>query len=115
MLKETKMRVDLVTSGEQCLTFMQKKKYDMVFLDHMMPGMDGIETLRQMKKLENNLSPDVPVIALTANALSGAKDQYFDYGFDDYLSKPIDYADLEKMILSFLPKEKIHFIDKTTE
>ncbi len=113
LLKETKIRVDLVTSGEQCLTFMQKKKYDMVFLDHMMPGMDGVETLHRMKKLENNLSPDVPVIALTANALSGAKDQYYDYGFDDYLSKPIDYADLEKTILSFLPKEKIHLIKNT--
>lgn len=111
LLKETKIRVDLVTSGEQCLAFMQKKKYDMVFLDHMMPGMDGVETLHRMKKLENNLSPDVPVIALTANALSGAKDQYFDYGFDDYLSKPIDYADLEKTILSYLPKEKIHPIN----
>lgn len=115
LLKETKIRVDLVTSGEQCLVFMQKKKYDMVFLDHMMPGMDGIETLHQMKKLENNLSPDAPVIALTANALSGAKDQYYDYGFDDYLSKPIDYADLEKIILSFLPKEKIHLIKNTDE
>lgn len=115
LLKETKIRVDLATSGEQCLAFMQKKKYDMVFLDHMMPGMDGVETLHRMKELENNLSPDAPVIALTANALSGAKDQYFDYGFDDYLSKPIDYADLEKLILSFLPKDKIHPMEITTE
>ena len=112
LLKETKMRVDLATSGEQCLNFMQKKKYDIVFLDHMMPGMDGVETLHRMKELENNLSPDVPVIALTANALSGAKDQYYDYGFDDYLSKPVDYSDLEKTILSYLPKEKIHPIEE---
>ena len=115
LLKETKIRVDLATSGEQCLNFMQKKKYDIVFLDHMMPGMDGVETLHRMKELENNLSPDVPVIALTANALSGAKDQYYDYGFDDYLSKPVDYADLEKTILSYLPKEKIHPIEEETK
>lgn len=111
LLKETKMHVDLATSGEQCLAFVQKKKYDIIFLDHMMPGMDGVETLHKMKELENNLSPDAPVVALTANALSGAKDQYFDYGFDDYLSKPIEYTELEKLILSFLPKEKVHPIE----
>lgn len=112
LLKDTKIHIDLATSGEQCLAFMQKKKYDIVFLDHMMPGMDGVETLQRMKELENNLSPDVPVVALTANALSGAKDQYFDFGFDDYLSKPIDYPELENIILSYLPSEMIHPISE---
>lgn len=113
LLKETKMRIDLATSGEQCLAFLQKKHYDIIFLDHMMPGMDGVETLKRMQTLENNLSKESPVIALTAHALSGAREQYFDYGFDDYLSKPIDYAKLEKLLRFFLPKEKIHPIEKS--
>ncbi len=112
LLKDTKMRIDLATSGEQCLTFLQKKKYDIIFLDHMMPGMDGVETLKRIQTLENNLSKNAPVIALTAHALSGAREQYFDYGFDDYLSKPIDYLKLEKLLLFFLPKEKVHPIKK---
>lgn len=108
LLKETQIRIDAVTSGEQCLEFVKKKKYDIIFLDHMMPGMDGVETLEKLRTLENNLSKDAPVIVLTANALNGVEEKYYGYGFDGYLAKPIDYDALEAMIKKLLPSELIH-------
>ena len=72
-----------------------------------MPGMDGIETLHEMQKLENNLNVDTPVISLTANAISGAKEQYIAAGFKDYLTKPINSAALEVMLMKYLPPELV--------
>ena len=72
-----------------------------------MPGMDGIETLHEMQKLENNLNADTPVISLTANAISGAKEQYIAAGFKDYLTKPINSAALEIMLMKYLPPELV--------
>ncbi|MCR4744156.1 MAG: response regulator, partial [Lachnospiraceae bacterium] len=91
----------------ECLNMVQKKKYDIIFLDHRMPEMDGIETLQKFNELEDNKSSDTPVIALTANALSGARETYIDAGFADYLTKPIDYKKLEKMIMDYLPCGKV--------
>ncbi len=71
----------------------------------MMPEMDGIETLCRMKEMDT-VNNTTPVIALTANAVVGAKEQYLEAGFDDYLSKPVDYHALEAMILEYLPKDK---------
>lgn len=107
LLKGTLIRIDEADSGEQCLEKVVNKKYDMIFLDHMMPGLDGIETLHAMKTLEGNMNNGVPVIALTANAVTGAKEMYLSEGFDAFLSKPIMYTKLEKMIIQYLPEEKI--------
>lgn len=107
LLKETKIRIDEADSGEQCLEKVVNKKYDLIFLDHMMPGLDGIETLHAMKTLEGNMNKGVPVVALTANAVTGAKEMYLREGFDAFLSKPIIYSRLERMIKEFLPKEKM--------
>ena len=101
LLKDTLMRIDEADSGEECLKKVVNKKYDLIFLDHMMPGMDGIETLHAFPKLET------PVIALTANAVSGAKEMFLQNGFDDFLSKPIVYLKLEKMLQKYLPQGKI--------
>ena len=90
LLKKTKIIVDTALSGEEALKLVSEKSYDMIFLDHLMPGMDGPETLKHMMDMEDNLSIEAPVIALTANAVSGAKDQYLKAGFRDYLSKPVD-------------------------
>lgn len=107
LLKQTKIQIDTAESGYECLNMVRRKKYDIIFLDHRMPGIDGIETLHQMKVLEGNLNIDTPVISLTANAISGAREEYISAGFKDYLTKPINSAQLELTILKFLPPEKI--------
>ena len=107
LLKQTKIQIDTATSGKDCLNMIKKNKYDIIFLDHMMPVMNGIETLQEMKQMTENLNADTPVISLTANAISGAREQYISAGFKDYLTKPIDAMQLEKMIVKFLPKDKV--------
>lgn len=105
LLKETKIQVTEAGGGEECLSLVQENRYDLIFLDHMMPGMDGVETLHHMKALPEFPNKDTPVVVLTANAVSGAKEAYLEEGFDDFLSKPVVPDKLEGMILQMLPKE----------
>ncbi|MBO7336569.1 MAG: response regulator, partial [Lachnospiraceae bacterium] len=79
--------------------------YDGVFIDHMMPGMDGMETLAEIKKIEK--SAGVPCIALTANAIAGAREMYLSAGFAGYLSKPVEASLLEKTLIEILPPSKV--------
>ena len=92
-------------SGKKALSLVRAKRYDLIFLDHMMPGMDGIETLKALKN--EDLIYDTPVICLTANAISGVREKYLKEGFNDYLSKPIEVASLEKLLIKYLPADKI--------
>ena len=85
----------------------QEKHYDIIFLDHMMPELDGVETLHRMKAMTNHPCEKTPVIALTANAIQGAKEMYLKEGFDEFLSKPIPPEKLERMIKAWLPKDLI--------
>ena len=101
------MHIDEADSGMACLELVQKKKYDIIFLDHMMPEMDGIETLHRMQKLEDNMCKNSYIVSLTANAIAGAEQQYLAEGFDAYLSKPIIPEKLEELILEVLPGEYI--------
>ncbi len=103
LLQKTKIQLAEAMSGEEALKLMRCNKYDMILLDHMMPGMDGIETLKQAKQLKIN----VPTLALTANAISGAKEMYLSEGFDDYISKPINGKVLEEKLVKYLPVEKV--------
>lgn len=107
LLKQTLVRVDTAGGGEEGLTLSLDKKYDMIFLDHMMPEMDGIETLHEMRAQEKNPNLKTPVVCLTANAISGAREYYLSEGFDDYLTKPIDSIKLENMLIQYLPPEKV--------
>ena len=107
LLKQTKVRIDTAESGYECLNMITRKKYDIIFLDHRMPGLDGIETLQKMKEMADNLNGDTPVISLTANAVSGAREQYMAAGFQDYLTKPINSNHLENLMVKYLPKEKL--------
>lgn len=111
LLKNSGMQIDTATSGKECLALMEKKAYHIIFMDHQMPEMDGVETLKQSALMQNNLSKDAVMIILTANAVSGAREMFLQEGFQDYLSKPIDVSKLEAMILKYLPKE---LIDKGT-
>jgi len=107
LLKRTKVRIDTASSGEECLKLSAEKKYDIVFLDHMMPDKDGIETLHEMRDLMDNPNRTTTAVCLTANAISGAREKYISEGFDDYLTKPIDADKLEEMLIKFLPEEKV--------
>jgi CheY-like chemotaxis protein len=103
ILKFNLVKPDLVESGAQCLELLTQNKYDIIFLDHMMPVMDGIETLKKIKA--DHLADGTVIIALTANAISGAKEMYLQSGFDDYLSKPVNPKDLEVILKKYLPKD----------
>ena len=107
LLKTTEIVVSCCDSGERCLELIRQRHYDVILLDHMMPGMDGIETLKRMKEMKHHLCKDTPVIALTANAIVGVREMYLADGFDDYLSKPIDSNELEAMLRKHLPEEKV--------
>jgi signal transduction histidine kinase/CheY-like chemotaxis protein len=107
LLKTTKVKIDRAESGPECLEKTREKRYDIIFLDHRMPGMDGIETLKRLKEDDNNKNKGVPVICLTANAISGAREIYIRAGFDEYLTKPIMSEKLELLMTKFLPGEKV--------
>lgn len=113
LLKNNNMQIDTAMSGKECLELMKENHYHIVFLDHLMPDMDGVETLNQAKMLKNSKSQDAVMIVLTANAVAGAREKFLQEGFDDYLSKPISLPLLKEMILKYLPKELIMY-DKNT-
>lgn len=120
-LKKTLVRIDSAMSGKEGLELAKKNEYDVIFIDHMMPDMDGIETLGHMRDIE--LNKNTPAIALTANAISGAREMYLESGFEDYLSKPVEGMRLEKMLAYYLPDDKmempndevVNYEDTTTE
>ncbi len=110
LLKKTDIHIDTALSGKDALMLAAVNKYDAVFIDHMMFEMDGIETLSKLRKEGKNR--ETPAVALTANAISGAREMYLEAGFDDYLSKPVDGEKLERMLYNILPVEKIQAVDK---
>lgn len=106
LLKQTRVMITEAASGYECLERVKQEKYDMIFMDHMMPGMDGIETFRRMRHMEESLCDGVPVVILTANAVTGAKEKYLREGFSDYLSKPVQADKLEAVIMQYVPETK---------
>ena len=104
LLKPYKFNVTSVRSGLECLNYTKNKKYDLILLDHMMPEMDGIHTLYNLKKRARGF--DTPVVVLTANAIEGAKDMYLREGFCDYLSKPINQVELDRVLREQLEIEE---------
>nr|MCR5347291.1 response regulator [Fretibacterium sp.] len=107
LLKSTKMQIDTAESGGEGLALSRSKKYDIIVMDHMMPEKDGIETLHELKAEADNPNLHTPVICLTANAISGAREMYLAEGFDDYLTKPIEGADLEAALIKYLSQTKV--------
>ena len=110
LLKRLKVQFDSALSGQECLDKVKEKHYDIILLDHMMPEMDGIETLHIMQQMEEYQQNKPIVIALTANAIVGAREEYLQEGFEDYLSKPIDSVQLEEMIQRYLPEELVEYL-----
>lgn len=111
LLRKTKLQIDVASSGGECLEMVKRKEYHLICMDHMMPVMDGVQTLRAIRELEDNPSRNIPVIALTANAVVGAKEFYLNAGFEDYLSKPIEPDKLEDMLIQYLPKELVYLTE----
>ena len=107
ILKRSQVQVDLAKSGFECLTKTKEKQYDLILMDHMMPGLDGVETLKALQEEAENPNRNTVVIALTANAISGCRQMYLEHGFTDYLSKPIEAWRLEEMLMEYIPDSYI--------
>ena len=114
LLAATKMQIDLAMSGRECLSMTLRKKYDVIFMDHLMPEMDGIEALREIRAQQGGLNRDTKVLALTANAGSENQALYTREGFDGYLVKPVTGEQLENALLDVLPREKINLTGSAT-
>ena len=108
LLQPYDMQTDLCKSGIDALKAIQSKGYDVVFMDHKMPDMDGVETVQRIRQMGNEDSyyTDIPIIALTADAVSGAKEMFLENGFNDFLPKPIDTIMLNMMLEKWIPKDK---------
>lgn len=107
LMKNTQIQVETAENGARALEKTMETKYDLIFLDHLMPQMDGIECFHEMKKAVNSPNSRTPVIILTANAIIGAKQEYLDAGFSDYLAKPIIEKELIAILKKYLPGDKI--------
>lgn len=106
LLKNTGIRIDTADSGVRCLELAAEHGYHLILLDHMMPEMDGVETLHRLKE-QDGPNKNTPVVVSTANAIAGVQKEYLDEGFDDYISKPATGQALEEMVLKYLPQELI--------
>jgi len=107
LLKRYKIKADTAGSGIECIELSGRNSYDIIFLDQRMPKMDGVETLMELKRTYPDSMNKTPVISLTANAMSGVKEQMIKAGFTDYLTKPVNVRDMENILLKYLPAEKI--------
>lgn len=110
LLKSTQIKVDKAYGGLEALDLCAENFYDLILMDHMMPNIDGIETLHRLKESDGP-NQDTPVIVLTANAVSGAKEMYEEEGFIDYMSKPIQGKPLEEKILEYLPENRYVLVE----
>lgn len=109
LLRATKVQIDTAKSGKECLEKTRSRSYHVIFMDHMMPKMDGEEALHEVRRQENGRCRETPVIALTANVMTGAEQIYQDKGFEGYLAKPINGPLFEATLLKYLPEELIEY------
>lgn len=109
LLNPLKMQIDTATSGASCIDMISTGIYDLVFLDYLMPLMDGIETLAKIKEDYPEIAERTPIISLTASAVAGERERMLAAGFTDYLTKPVIISDMLNMLMKYLPEEKIHF------
>jgi CheY-like chemotaxis protein/HPt (histidine-containing phosphotransfer) domain-containing protein len=115
LLVPYKLKVDTVSSGMDAIDAILKHDYDFVFMDHMMPGMDGVEATQKIRALALPKAAAIPIIALTANAVSGMREMCLESGFNDFISKPIEIDELDKMLHKWIPKEKQEAVEEEPE
>jgi CheY-like chemotaxis protein len=106
LLKRYGVTVDTASSGEEAVEKVKRTEYEIVFMDHMMPGMDGLDATRAIRSMGGRFDQDI-IIALTANAVSGVREQFLDAGMNDFLAKPVIVTELQEILQKYLPKEKI--------
>lgn len=106
LMRPYELEIDTASSGDEGIAMIREKKYDLVFMDHMMPGKDGVETTGEIRQLPVSYVKEMPIVALTANAIYGAKEELMASGFDDYLAKPIEVRHLEEVIVKYLHVEQ---------
>ena len=107
------LNVDTATCGSEAINLCKKNTYSILFLDQMMPEMDGIETMTEIRKLDNYKDTSTyKIVVLTADAIKGARDNLIKSGFDEYLGKPINIKQLERVLINYIPEEKITYVDK---
>ncbi len=112
LLEPLRMQIDLAVNGKEALSMIENRKYDLVFMDHMMPVMDGVEAVQRLRLREDDYSQNLPVIAFTANAMKESEIMLKNAGMNDFLPKPIEYPALCKMVYKWLPQD---LIEETTE
>ena len=115
LLKKTQIRITEADSGYKAIELATAQHFDLIFMDHMMPGMDGIEAMEKIKAVKDGPCVNTPIIVLTANAIAGSREMYLEAGFDGYLSKPIATGDLLNTLLDNLPEEKIQPVVEEVE
>lgn len=106
LLRPYQMQLFLAESGYQALDMLKKEEYDLIFMDHMMPDLDGVETTHQIRELPGDYYKNVPIVALTANAVNGAREMFLRESFQDFVSKPIEIKTLERVLKRWIPKAK---------
>ncbi len=110
LLKDMRPKLTFATSGEECLEIVREKHFDMIFMDHRMTGMDGVETFSRIKQSDNECK-DTPVIMITANATNDARDWYLTKGFTDFILMPVSAERLSTMLYKYLPERLISIIE----
>ncbi|MBE5880763.1 MAG: response regulator [Lachnospiraceae bacterium] len=114
LLKRTLIKADVAYSGKECIDKTKQKKYDIILLDHMMPELDGVDTLRIIRNDENNKNNKGIIIVLTANVVLGCREMYLNYGFNDYFSKPIQADKFDELLIKYLPPDMIKWSGDNT-
>ena len=110
LMRPYNMKITTALSGREALDYMGKTEYDIVFMDHMMPELDGVETTALIRQMDGEYYKKIPVIALTANAVNGAREMFLSAGFNDFIAKPIELSHLDRVLRAWLRPEKIHSI-----
>jgi len=114
-LKKTGITIDMASEGKEAVRLCKMNSYDLILMDHMMPGMDGIEAMHTIRDDKDGLNTKTPIIILTANAIRGNKAKYEEEGFDNYLSKPVESSRLLKMVRKYLPEDKVQSAGGSTD
>ena len=110
IFKGYQMIVKTAESGRKAIEICEKDDFDLIFLDHMMPEMDGVETIKRLRKVSSDTGRLFTVVAFTANAVSGAREMFLQEGFDEFISKPIETLELERILRKLLPKSAISYV-----
>ena len=114
IFRDYQMKVKTAGSGSEAIRICEEEDFDLLFLDHMMPEMDGVETLRQIRRIRPDTEHLFTAIAFTANAISGAREMFLREGFDEFLSKPIEDLELQRVLRKVLPRTQIQYVDERT-